>query len=90
MEAEVRFEVPVDAVNALMDIMAGGLKCMESYPQAQIVHVNNYYNWGIQYKVFPPEMCARVLKETTKVEEDFGTDLSKWREWLEGIEKRKE
>jgi len=81
------FKVPVDAARALMDIMAGGLKCMESYPRARIVHVNNYYNWGIQYKIFPPEMCARVLKETTKVEEDFGTDLAKWRDWLEDLEK---
>jgi hypothetical protein len=83
------FKVPVEAARALLDIMAGGLKCMEPYSQAEIVHVNNYYHWGIQYKIFPPKMCARVLKEITKQEEDFGADPAKWRAWLQGIEKKR-
>ncbi|MHC5037506.1 MAG: hypothetical protein ACYTHM_09350 [Planctomycetota bacterium] len=81
------FAVPVKAARILLDMMEGGLKSMESFPKAQIVHVNNYYNWGIQYMIFPPEMCARVLKEITKAEGDFGTDVAKWRAWLEEIEK---
>ena len=65
--------------------MESQLASMKPPERAEFIHVNNYYNWGIQYRPYPPDITARVLKDFTK--EDFGREIAKWREWLAGLEK---
>lgn len=71
---------PAGALEALVDLMDAQLGSMEPSEQVRIVHVNNYYNWGIQYLTFPPQQTADLLERYTK--QDLGYDVVKWRETI--------
>jgi HEAT repeat protein len=68
---------PAGALEALVDLMDAQLGSMEPSEHVGIVHVNNYYNWGIQYLTFPPRQTADLLKRYTK--QDFGYEVERWR-----------
>lgn len=48
--------------------------------RVEIVPSNNYFNWAVQYQVYPPRHLVDELYNRTK--QDFGYDAEKWRQWL--------
>lgn len=46
----------------------------------EIVPSNNYFNWAVQYQVYPPQHLVDELYNRSK--EDFGYDADRWRQWL--------
>lgn len=45
-----------------------------------IVPSNNYFNWAVQYQIYPPRRVADELKKRTG--QDLGYDAGAWRAWL--------
>jgi len=66
---------------ALVDLLETLLFIYEK-PESdlKVIHVNNYFAWGVQYWAYPPFFVWERLKAYT--EKDFGYDIARWKTWL--------
>jgi hypothetical protein len=67
----------------LIDLLEVMLMTWGPEPNVEICHVNNYFNWAIQYRIYAPKILVDGLKYMTG--NDFGYDVEKWRNWLEKL-----
>jgi hypothetical protein len=47
--------------------------------EVKLLQPENYYHWGVMYRVHPPFAVLTGLRAATG--EDFGLDLERWRAW---------
>jgi hypothetical protein len=79
-----RGPVPRKAMEVLVDLLDAQLATMKPHDGIRFAYPNNYFSWGIEYLVYPPELTVYFLKKYTG--KDFGMKTLEWRTWLSNQE----
>ncbi len=72
--------IPRPAMEALVDLLEAQLAAMAPYDEVRFAYSHNYYSWGVEYLMYPPDVTALFLKIYTR--QDFGLDVARWRTWM--------
>lgn len=69
------------SARAMIDVLEAMLKAWPRPPDIEFIHVNNYFNWAVQYRIYPPRRAVERLELITK--QNLGLDVAAWRRWLD-------